>query len=137
MKELRKQTFQHIESELYSYKDTLKEIEELKNNIILSSGSSDGIGGTSNSIVSVTEIKGTALATNKRILHLERISKVIEKVLNEISEDQRKLIELKYFTKPQLNTWEGIAQKIPVSRTQAFVWRNAVILKIAQELGWK
>src|SRR5690606_16365411 len=136
---LKKATFKHIESELYSYKDTLTEIEQLRKDIIFTKTSDDENigGGRSSFLSSPTEQIGTRLATHKRLGQLEQIANAIEKVYTGLPEDYQKLVRLKYWTRPQLKTWEGIASEIPVSRRTAFNMRDEVINTIAEVLGWR
>jgi RinA family phage transcriptional activator len=136
---LKKATFKHIESELYSYKDTLTEIEELRKDIIFTRESNDeNIGGGRSSLPSSpTEQIGTRLATHKRLGQLEQIANAIQKVYTGLPEDYQKLVRLKYWTKPQTLTWDGIANKIPVSRRTAFNMRDEIVNTIAEVLGWR
>src|SRR5690606_30954074 len=136
---LKKATFQHIESELYSYKDTLTEIEELRKDIIFTRQSDDeNIGGGRSSLPSSpTERIGTRLATHKRLGNLEQIANAIEKVYTGLPEEYRQLVQLKYFTKPQRYTWDGLADKLHVSKRQAMRWRDEIIHTIAEVLGWR
>jgi RinA family phage transcriptional activator len=136
---LKKATFKHIESELYSYKDTIREIVVLRNNIIFCKENDDeNVGGGRSSLPSSpTERIGTMLASNKKLEHLEKIANAIEKVYTGLPEDYQKLIRLKYWTRPQTLTWEGIADKIPVSRRTAFNMRDEVVYTIAEVLGWR
>ncbi|MGG4267419.1 transcriptional regulator [Peribacillus simplex] len=136
---LKKPTFKHIESELYSYRETLREIEFLRNNIMFTKENTDeNVGGGRSSFPSSpTEMIGSRLATHKQLIKLEEIANAIEKVYTGLPETHRKLIQLKYWTKPQQLTWEGIAQKLHVSRRQAFNWRDEIINVLGELLGWR
>lgn len=136
---LKKATFKHIESELYSYHDTLKEIQQTRQSIMFDRETNDeNVGGGRSSIpYSPTEAIATRLATHKKLGQLEEVANAIEKVYTGIPEEYQKLVRLKYWTKPQLKTWEGIAQQIPVGRRTAFNMRDEVVCAIAEELGWR
>ena len=136
---LKKATFQHIESELYSYKDTLLEIQELRKDIMFTKENDDeNIGGGRSSFVSSpTERIATRLATHKRLNKLEEISQAIEKVYTGLPDDYQKLIKLKYWTRPQLKTWEGIAEELHIGRMTAFRYRDEIVRAIAEVLGWR
>lgn len=136
---LKKTTFKHIESELYSYHETLKEIQFLRNNIMFTTENDDeNVGGGRSSFPSSpTEMIGTRLATHKRLNQLEGIVNAINKVYTRLPETHRQLLQLKYWTKPQQLTWEGIAQKLHVSRRQAFYWRDEIVNLIGQAIGWR
>ncbi|MCD7034321.1 transcriptional regulator [Metabacillus sp. GX 13764] len=136
---VRKATFKHIESELFDYKDTIKEIEFLRQNIMFCKENDDENigGGRSSFISSPTETIATRLTTHKRLTQLEEIAHAIEKVYTGLPETHRQLIQLKYWTKPQLKTWDGIASELHVSRRQAFNWRDEIINLLAEVLGWR
>jgi RinA family phage transcriptional activator len=136
---LKKATFKHIESELYSYKDTLKEIETIRKDIIFTRQNEDENvgGGRSSTPSSPTERIGTMLATNKKLEQLEKIANAIEKVYTGLPEEYQKLVRLKYWTRPQLKSWEGIAEDLNVNRATAFRWRDQVVTTVAEVLGWR
>lgn len=136
---LKKATFKHIESELYSYHDTLREIEFLRRNIMFCKENDDeNVGGGRSSLPSSpTEKIGTRLATHKKLNQLEEVAHAIEKVYTGLPEDYQKLVRLKYWTKPQELTWDGIAMKIPVSRRTAFNMRDEVVHAISEVIGWR
>jgi RinA family phage transcriptional activator len=136
---LKKATFKHIESELYSYQETLKEIKFLRNNLMFCKENDDeNVGGGRSSLpYSPTEAIGTRLATHKKLTQLEEVANAIEKVYTGLPETHQKLVKLKYWTKPQMKTWEGIAGELHVSRRQAFNWRDEVIITLGEILGWR
>lgn len=136
---LKKATFKHIESELYIYKDTLKEIEELRKDIMFTKMNDDENigGGTSGLPSSPTERIATRLATHKRLNRLEEVANAIEKVYTGLPEDYQKLIKLKYWTRPQTLTWDGIADKLFTTKRTAQRWRDEVIYAIAEVVGWR
>ncbi|WEG14141.1 transcriptional regulator [Pullulanibacillus sp. KACC 23026] len=136
---LRKATFKHIESELYNYHETLSEIERLKNDIIHGSDSSDENvgGGRSSEPGRPTERIATRLTTHKRLNQLEEIANAIQKVFTNLTDQQQKMVKLKYWTRPQTKTWDGIAEEIPVNRATAIRWRDTMVNTIAEILGWR
>lgn len=136
---LKKATFKHIESELFSYKDTLREIENLRKDIMFCKENDDeNIGGGRSSFVSSpTERIGTRLATHIKLTRLEEVANAIQKVYTGLPEDYQKLVRLKYWTRPQTLTWDGIAGKIPVSRRTAFNMRDEIVFAIGEVLGWR
>lgn len=136
---LRKATFKHIEQELYCYQDTLREIEFLRRNIMFCKENDDeNVGGGRSSLPSSpTEKIGTRLATHKKLNQLEEVAHAIEKVYTGLPEDYQKLVRLKYWTKPQTLTWEGIADKLFVTSRQAMRWRDDIVNMIAEVIGWR
>lgn len=136
---LRKYAFKHVESELFSYHDTRKEIIRLKNDILYSSQEPDENvgGGKSNLPGDPTGRIATLLVSHKRLDHLQTIVDAIDTIYNRLPEDKKRLINLYYWTKPQILTWEGVAQTIKCNRATAFRWRDEVIDAIAYKIGWK
>jgi RinA family phage transcriptional activator len=136
---LKKATFKHIEAELYAYHDTLKEIQQLREHIMFCKDEYDENvgGGRSNIPSSPTERIATRLTTHKRLKQLEEITNAIQKVYTGLPEDYQKLIRLKYWTKPQTLTWEGIADKLHIGRRTAFRMRDEIVETIAEVLGWR
>jgi RinA family phage transcriptional activator len=136
--QLSKGAFRHIESELYSYEDTKQEIERLRNDIIHASPVTDNPeGGRSNAVGDPTGRVATLLLTHRRLEQLEKIVEAIERVYRALPEEKQILIKLKYWKQPQTLTWEGIAQKVHVSRRQVLRWRDAILYAIAEQLGWR
>lgn len=135
---IRKGTFKHIESELFAYHDTKREIKQITADILHGSSSVDGNGGgRSNLPGDPTNRIVTSLITHKRLKQLEQISSAIEEVFIQLPEEKQKLIKLKYWAKPQTLTWDGIAATMNVGRRTALRWRDEIIYAIADTLGWR
>jgi RinA family phage transcriptional activator len=136
---LKKATFKHIESEIYSYHDTLREIDNLRKDIMFTKEDSDeNIGGGRNSLPSSpTERIATRLATHKQLTRLEEMKNAIEIVYAGLPEEYRRLVKLKYWTRPQLKTWDGIADELHIGRMTAFRYRDEIVRAIAEALGWR
>jgi RinA family phage transcriptional activator len=130
-----KAAFRHIEAELYYYHDTVKEIENIRKEILLASpvkqeGKPSGVSDPTFNIV-------TRLTLDKRLNKLEEITEAIETVVGICDRPRAELIKLKYWTRPQYLTWNGIAQKINISERQVYIWREEIITAIADRLGWR
>lgn len=135
---LRRGTFQHVEAELYAYHETKREITRIKNDILYGTSTLDeNVGGGRSNIPSdPTGRAGTLLASYRLLQHMVKVVDAIEEVYNQLPEDKKKLIELKYWTKSQELSWEGIAMQLHVSRNTAINWRNEIVKTIAEHLGW-
>jgi RinA family phage transcriptional activator len=132
---LTRATFRHVEAELYLYNDTKKEIERMRQDII-HAGKVQQEGGRSG-ISNPTASTATRLTTDKRLQKLEEVTDAIEAVMEMLDPHRTKLVKLKYWTKPQLLTWDGIAQEVNISRRQAINWREEIIEAIAEKIGWR
>lgn len=135
---LKPNTAKHIESELFDYYDTLKRIQARRQEIMMGPSVDENTGGGKSNLPSrPTEQLATRLVADLQLQELERIAGAIEHVYNICDDERKKLIRLKYWTKPQTKTWEGIAQDIPTSRRQAFRMRDEIIQAIGEKLGWR
>ncbi|RJE88614.1 transcriptional regulator [Paenibacillus sp. 1011MAR3C5] len=136
---LRRGTFQHVESELYAYHDTRKEIVRLKNEILYGRTNEDeNVGGGRGSGVSDPTARTAVLLTShKKLEQLQNITDAIEAVYEALPKDKQRLVTLRYWTRPQTLTWEGIAKEIPAHRATAIRWRDEIISAIAYKVGWR
>ena len=137
-KKLKNGAFKHIESELHHYHETLKEIVSLREQLLHGSSNPDENigGGRSNLPSSPTERKAIVLATNRRLESMERVVQVISYVYNSLPDEKKKLVQLKYWTKPQRLTWQGIAIELNISPRHAMRWREEIVVYIAELIGW-
>ena len=132
---MRREIKAYIEAELRDFNDTLRQIGEERNEILLATSIHDNNGGHSYDISDPTHDRSIKLMTNKRINRMEQIVKAIENVVGELPEDKFRMIELKYWTRPQTLTDIGICQKIPISKTAFYKWKNEVLIAIGVEMG--
>ncbi|KYG28163.1 DUF722 domain-containing protein [Alkalihalobacillus trypoxylicola] len=138
----RKPTFKHIEAEWSNYHETLKEIANLRQEIInpFDEEINDPtvIAGT-NSVRCVghpTEQIAVRLSANKRLDYLESMATTIEQVYNALPDNYKELIRLRYWRKEKLK-WDGVAMKLYISERQARRWRNDIMQATAEQLGWR
>ncbi|MBT2600960.1 MULTISPECIES: transcriptional regulator [unclassified Oceanobacillus] len=138
---LRKATFKHIESELYAYNETLKEIDRLRTEIMAGGKIEidENTMGGANSVREIgrpTERIATRLLTHKTLRNLEEIATAINDVYNMVSDDHRKVIRLKYWYDRRLD-WNGVADMANMHRNTATKLRKEVVLLIADKIGWR
>lgn len=136
---LRRGTFQHVESELYAYHDTKKEIVRLKNEILYGTACQDENvgGGRSNLPSDPTGKTAVLMVSHRRIEQLERIVDAIESVVERLPHEKQRLVRIRYWTRPQRLTWDGIASELHVSRRQAMRWRDEIVHQVAVKIGWR
>lgn len=132
---LTRASFRHVEAELYLYSETKKEIERMREDII-HAGKVQQEGGRSGVSNPTASIAGR-LTSDKRLQRLEEVVEAIETVMGMLDPHRTKLVKLKYFTKPQLLTWDGIATEVKISRRQAINWREEIVEAIAERIGWR
>lgn len=136
---LKRGTIKHIESEIYSYWDSMREVKAIRAALIARNPFLDENvgGGRSNLPGDPTGSAAAALVSHARLQELERITGAIRAVYDQLPPEKKRLVELRYWTKPQTRTWEGIAQELNVGRRTAFRWRDEIIHAIAGRLGWR
>ncbi|MEK5065905.1 transcriptional regulator [Cytobacillus sp. FSL R5-0596] len=133
---LSKAAFKHIESEIYYYEDTLKEINRLKKEIMFDKGPVDESGVRSPEVGRPTERIATRLLTHKRLRNLEEITEAIQSAYSALSMDHQKVIHAKYWSKKRLS-WDDVAIQCNMHRNTAMKLRKDVVNLIAEKIGWK
>jgi RinA family phage transcriptional activator len=135
---VRKGTFQHIENELFDYHETRKEIIRIRNELLYASPSHENTGGGRSSLPSdPTGRTASLMASHRQLVKMEEMIDAIQVVFDRLPKEKQQLITLRYWTRPQTRTWEGIAQELHTSRITAYRWRDEVIQAIAYRLGWR
>lgn len=134
---LSRAAFRHIEAELYSYHDTLKRIKELRKHIMFDNDNPDENvgGGKSNIPGKPTEQIATRLVMDKRLEKLEEMAEAIKFAYNALTDDHRKVIETKYWSRKRL-TWDDVAIQLNMHRNTAMKLRRDVVYLIANRIGW-
>jgi RinA family phage transcriptional activator len=129
-------TFKHIEAELAAYHDTQKEIERKREEIMNPTMTEELVGGRSSEPSDPTGRIATRLVSDKRLNELERIERIIREVYDSLEPGPKRMVQLKYWSRPQTRTWEGISMELHVHRATAFRWRDEIVKAIADKLGW-
>jgi len=127
--------FKMIESELYSYKDTIKYIKDKEDEIINSTGGGAEIRGTD--ISDITGSKAMRLVSHKELIESRRRIRAIDASIDIIKQGSEAkkydLVKLKYFEK-RLTDY-GIIKELYISRRTFYRWRREIIELIAYQLG--
>lgn len=126
--------FRHVESLLYDYPDILKEIGDLREDIINAANEQPEVYAKASGISDPTSMRATLLVSHRRLRLLETAKDAIEKVYNRLPVEKQKMVELKYWDKHYSDI--GVAKAIPTSRESLYRWRRQIIKAIAVELGW-
>lgn len=140
MQGLNKQTFQYLESEVYSLHDTLKEIKMIELNLMdpYDEEPDNNVGAGTNSVRSIsnpTMTKATTLVEHRTLKRMREKTEAILKVYNNLLDEKKEVIRLYYWERPGQLTWRGIAEETNTSRATALRWRKSFIYDIAKELG--
>lgn len=134
---LSKAAFKHIEAELYCYHDTLKEIDRLRKEIMFGKSNDDENtgGGRSSTPGRPTERIATRLLTHKRLRNLEEMAEAIQYTYNALTNDHKKVIETKYWSRKRLS-WDDVAIQCNMHRNTCYKLRRDVVYLIADKIGW-
>ncbi|WJQ02875.1 transcriptional regulator [Geobacillus stearothermophilus] len=134
---LPKNIVRYVEHNLYYYHEYLRDIERLRKDILYGRDNNDENigGGRGNLPSSPTERAAIELVTHRRLEKLERVTHAIKTVYEALPDEKRKLVKLKYWTRPQRYTWDGIAEQLCVTRITCLRWRNEIVYAIAELLG--
>lgn len=132
---LRREIKAYIEAELRDYHQTKADLIEAKDDFIHQAPIADlsGVRGTDTS--RPTESKVLQIITNKRIKRAEQIIQAIEIIVSALPEEKYRLIELKYWAKPQTLTDAGIAMELNCDRRTLYKWKDGILLAIGKEMG--
>ncbi|MFH5182919.1 transcriptional regulator [Paenibacillus sp. TAB 01] len=117
---LRQSTFKNIEDELRDYHATVQHIRA--NRQALLHGESDGRA-------------VTALASNRALAEMENVTQAIEYVVSLLPDERKRMLHLRYWMRPQVLTWDGIAMKCNANRSTVIRWRNEIVAAVAERLG--
>jgi len=128
--------FRMIEAELYSYHESLKEIETIKNDIIYSTASKEVNGHTGPGNPTLSKI--CTIIADYELAEQERRCNAIKKVINKLEQNYplvKKLVTDKYFAK--IGSDKIICTTNNIAEATFYRWRRFVIHQIAAELGWR
>lgn len=129
--------FKHVESELYRFHETHREIQRIRNEILFSSPSrDDNVGGSRGNLPGDPVGRKAILLTHRKLEQMERIVEAIRDVYDQLPDEKKKLIRLRYWVKPQTRTWAGIAQELKCGERTARYWRDQIVYAIAERIGW-
>lgn len=133
-----KPTFKKTEAEWFNYHQTVKEIKLLEDAIMHPYKERDNNigGGQTNIPGDPTYRTASRLTRHKQLNYLREIASAIETVYNELPEDHKRLVHVRYWARESY-TWDEIVEKCDVSRRQAFRWRDAIIHATIEVLGWR
>lgn len=133
---IEKQNYKTIEAELYCYKATLRELAQMRADIINSSPSQE-VSVQSSSLGDTTANKAIKLSSSLEIIEVERRIKAIEEAIKIIEKDPIKmeLLRLKYFESKYTDI--GIMECIGISQRTFYRYKTEIIKIVGLKLGWR
>ncbi|EAA0206897.1 DUF722 domain-containing protein [Listeria monocytogenes] len=139
-KRLRKAQYKLIEDELRFYHSTKKELMEKEVNVTMGAWHREYIdenqgGGSAGNISNEVEDRVMLLQMDKEISRLKNIINAIESVLNRLNDEDKQLIQFRYWDRSK-PTWVWIASKLNMDESTARRRNKTIILSIAERLGY-
>lgn len=133
---IEKSNFKLIESELYCYNETKKELEQLEEEIIEGSAFQE-VCVQSGTTGDTTANKAVKLISSKAIIECERRIKAIDKTLLILQQNETKLrlLQMKYFERRYTDI--GIQNELHISDRTFYRWRKEIIKLVGNYLGWR
>jgi RinA family phage transcriptional activator len=153
---LKRATYRHIEAEIHAYYDTVKAIEEIRQDIIFAGknmGAYGAVVGDRYAGTSIVERRATKLADSVLLREMERITKAIESIYARAKEEGRRVVWVKYglsigWQPPEelAAQMEGrnrldmspddMAEVLAVDRATFHRYRSGFVYGVAERLGW-
>ena len=128
---LSKNTFKYVEQEIRQYKNNLKELNRLKNEIIQEAP--DKQNGRSSGLGDSTAAKAVKLSMNRKISELEKSQKAIETIYHRLCQDKQSVME-EYWQSRYTNA--GLAYKLGVDERTIRRWKQHIVYLVAAELNY-
>lgn len=115
--------FRYVERQLYSYKDNLNRLQELREGVLHSSPRPEMEGRPMTHKSDPTALRGIKLAEISGSREAQWVD-IITEILKRLPSDQRRLVELRYFKgHRRLPVWE----ELHISRSLFYAWNERVI----------
>ena len=128
---LSKNTFKYVEQEIRQYKNNLKELNRLKNEIIQETtekqnGRSSGLGDS-------TAAKAVKLSMDRKISELEKSQKAIATIYHRLCQDKQSVMEEYWQSR---YTTAGLSYKLGVDERTIRRWKQYIVYCVAAELNY-
>lgn len=129
---LRKNTFRYIENEIYDHHDTKKAVDELEEDIILSTPPYMEIRTADKKDPTLSA--ASALATNKIRMRMIDTIYAIDIAFIQLAPEWRDPLEDKYWERPHLR-WIDVALYHSLDNSTLYRWRVYFVEDVAKRLG--
>jgi len=124
--------FRFVEREIYAYYKIKEAVNELREDIILSTPEQQEIRSTDVSDPTINNV--IRLDKDPRIDYLMRTIVSVDVAWINLDDAQRKILGYKYWENPT-STWEYVADLHYVSRKTLYNWRSSVVKEVGIRLG--
>lgn len=151
---LKRATYRHIEAEIYAYRDTLRAMNELRQDIIHKGREEDSVAvGGGGYIQSSVERRATTLADSILLGEMSRITTAIRETFDKAKEEGRRIVYVKYglaidwqppFELSEKMKWKNrfdmsvddMSIMLPVDESTFHRHRTGFVYGVAERLGW-
>lgn len=133
MYDLQRARLKWIESELANYHRTKKELEEIERDIILGSDRRIKEPIDLGRRRDTTAERAIALTENRKVERLRKIVRAIEDAYKDMSDDQKIVVRMRYWTRPPAE-WKEIAMVMHYSERHVYKLRRALLRMIEDRL---
>lgn len=120
----------YVEEELKNYKETIRQIEEIRIEILSSTPTKQPRVAAGRP--DPTASKAVNLVSNTVLCRMERTVRAINKALDSLPEEKVRFFKLKYI---QHKTKKQICRELCISERTYHRWRKAIVTRVARELG--
>lgn len=93
-------------------------------------------GSRSGNISDITGNKAVILADDLMYQNLKRIVHTVETMYQELDDEQKVIVDMKYFAKREAYEWQHVADALDMSVQRVLRKRNNIIDETAKRLGW-
>ena len=93
-------------------------------------------GGRSSGISDTTAQKAMIIANDDTYQHYKKIIEAIEKTYEEMEQELKEIVHMRYWNDLEYMTWDDIAIETCRSNRTIFRMRNTLIDRTAKKLGW-
>jgi len=100
------------------------------------SDGSEIVGGRTNKISDTTANKAIILAEDELYQNLKRIVTGIEKLSQNLTEDEQVIVDMRYRAPKGINEWEDIVYELGYSRRKVLAIRNNLMDRTVEEIKY-
>ena len=93
-------------------------------------------GGKGGNISDTTFQKATALLEDRQYQNLKNIVQTIDSLYEELDDDQKGIVNMRYWDNNGCWEWEDIAAELYLTRYKVLKKRNAIVDRTVERLGW-
>ena len=94
------------------------------------------VGGKGSNISNPTENKAIILAEDREYQNLKSIIETIEKLFDELDEEQKVIVQMRYQNTKDCYEWQHIADELGMSVQRVLRKRKLLIDETAKRIGW-